>query len=89
MELNVIICDDFHDVTAATGIWICCGGYMKEDEMSGAVGTYREKRNAYMVLVGRSEYKKLLGGPRCGWEGNIKIYLKELGWEDMDWIYLA
>jgi hypothetical protein len=39
--------------------------------------------------VGRSEEKKLLGGPRCGWEGIIKIDLKELGWENMDWIYLA
>jgi hypothetical protein len=33
---------------------------MKEDEMSRAFGTYREKRNAYRVLVGRSEEKKLL-----------------------------
>jgi len=57
---------------------------MKEDEMSRAVGTYREKRNAYRVLVDRSEEKKLLGGPRCEWEDNIKIYLKELGWEGMD-----
>jgi len=89
MKLNVMMCDDFHYVTAATGIWICYGGYMKEDEMSRAVGTYREKGNAYMVLVGRSEDKKLLGGPRCGWEGNITMYLKELRWEGMDWIYLA
>ena len=79
-----MMCDDFHGVTAATGIWICYGGYMKEDKMSRAVGTYREKRNAYRVYVGRSEEKKLLGGPSFGWEGYIKIYLKELGWEGMD-----
>jgi hypothetical protein len=57
---------------------------MKEDEMSRAVGTYREKRNASRVLVGRSEENKLLGEPRCGWEDNIKIYLKEPEWEGMD-----
>jgi hypothetical protein len=45
MELNVMICDDFHSVTAETGVWICYGGYMKEDEMSRRVGTHREKRN--------------------------------------------
>ena len=78
-----MMCDDFHVVTAATEIWICYGGYMKEDEMRRAVDTYREKRHACRVLVGRSEEKKLLGGPRCGWEG-IKIYHKELRWEDMD-----
>jgi len=56
--------------------------------MSRAVGTYREKRNAYRVLVGRSEEEKLLGGTRCGWGGSIKLYLKEMGWESMKWIYL-
>lgn len=89
MELNVTICGDFHGVLAATGIWIWYGGYMKGDEMSRAVGTYRENRNACRVLVGRSEEKKLLGGCRCGWENNIQIHLKELGWEGMDEIYLA
>jgi len=46
MELNVMMCDDFHDATAAIGIWICYGGYMKEVEMSRAFGTYKEKGNA-------------------------------------------
>jgi hypothetical protein len=61
MELNVMVCDDFCSVTAVTGIWICYGGYIKEDEMGRAGSTYREKRNADRVLVGRSEGKKLLG----------------------------
>jgi hypothetical protein len=75
MELNVMMYDDLHGVTAASGISICYGGYMKQDLMSRAVGTHREKRNAYGVLVGRSGEKKLLGGLRCGWEINIKVYL--------------
>ena len=84
-----MMCDDFRSVTAATGIGICHGGCVKEDEMHRAGDMYREKRNAYRVLVGRSEGKKLLGGTRCGWEDNIKMYIKELVWESMDWIYLA
>lgn len=35
------------------------------------------------------EGKMLLGGPRCGWEGNIKMHFKEIGWEDVDWINVA
>jgi hypothetical protein len=85
MELNVMMCDDFYGVTAAPGIWIRYGGYMKEDEMGRAVGTYREK-NGYRVLMGRSEEKNLLGGPRCGWEGMDCIYL---AWARYRWKVVA
>jgi hypothetical protein len=47
-----------------------------------------EKRNAYMILVGKPE-GRLLGRPRCRWVGNIKIDLREIGWDDMGWIDLA
>jgi hypothetical protein len=30
------------------------------------------------VLVGKPEGKRPLGTPRCRWENNIKIYLKEI-----------
>jgi hypothetical protein len=39
--------------------------------------------------VGKKEGKRLLGGPRRRWEDNIKIVLREIGWDDMDWIDLA
>jgi hypothetical protein len=39
-----------------------------------------EMRNAYKILVGKSEGKKPLGRPRCGWEG-----LREIGRKGMDW----
>jgi hypothetical protein len=29
------------------------------------------------------------GKPRRRWEGNIKIDLREIGYDGMDWIYLA
>jgi hypothetical protein len=44
----------------------------------------REKRNAYSILVGKPEGKRLLGRPRCRWVGNIKIDLGEIGWDGMD-----
>jgi hypothetical protein len=48
-----------------------------------------EKRNAYRILVGKPEGKKPLGRPRRSWEDNIKIDLREIGWDDMSWIDLA
>ena len=46
------------------------------------------RRGVYGVLVGKPEEKILPG--RCNrWEGDIKIDLKELGWEGMYWIDLA
>jgi hypothetical protein len=48
-----------------------------------------EKWNAYRILVGKPERKRLLGRPRCRWVNNTKMDLREIGWGDMDWIYLA
>jgi hypothetical protein len=39
--------------------------------------------------VGKPEEKRPLGRPRCRWEDNIKMDLREIGWGDMDWIDLA
>jgi hypothetical protein len=33
--------------------------------------------------------KRAIGRQRHKWEDNIKIYLKEIGFEDVDWIHLA
>jgi hypothetical protein len=48
-----------------------------------------EKRNAYRILVGTPEGKRLLGRPRSRWEENIKMDLREIGWGGMDLIDLA
>jgi hypothetical protein len=48
-----------------------------------------EKRNPYRILVGKSEGKRPLGRPRRRWVGNIKIDLREIGWNDMEWINLV
>ncbi|KAJ4432949.1 hypothetical protein ANN_15206 [Periplaneta americana] len=44
---------------------------------------------AYRVLVGRPEGKRPLGRPRRRWEDNIKMDLREVGYDDRDWINLA
>jgi hypothetical protein len=47
---------------------------------AGHVARMREKRSAYRILVGR---------PRCRWVGNIKMDLREIGWDSVDWIDMA
>ena len=49
----------------------------------------RERRGALRVLVGRPEGERPLGTSTRIWENDIKIYLKEVAWADMDWIDLA
>jgi len=39
-----------------------------------------EWRGAYRVLVGKPEEKSALGRPRCRWEDNTKMDLKEVEW---------
>ncbi|KAJ4431673.1 hypothetical protein ANN_20273, partial [Periplaneta americana] len=56
---------------------------------AGHVARMGEFRNAYRMLVGRPEGKRPLGRPRCRWEDNIKMYLREVGYDDRDWINLA
>jgi hypothetical protein len=48
-----------------------------------------DRRDAYGILVGRSEGKRTLGKPRIRWEDNVKIGLQEIGWDVMDWNDLA
>jgi hypothetical protein len=55
---------------------------------AGHVARMGETRNAYRMLVGKPEGKRPLGRPTRRWVNNIKINLKEIRWDDMDWINL-
>jgi hypothetical protein len=55
----------------------------------GHVARMGEVRGAYNILVGRPEGRRPLGRPRCRWEDNIKMDLREIGFGDVDWIHLA
>jgi hypothetical protein len=47
------------------------------------------KRNANTNLMETPEGKRPLGRPRRRWEDNIKMDVREIGWDAMDWIDLA
>jgi hypothetical protein len=42
-----------------------------------------------IVLVGKPEGKRPLGRPRRRWGDNIKMVLKERGYEGVVWIHLS
>jgi hypothetical protein len=47
------------------------------------------KMYAYRMLVGKPEGKRPLGRPRHKWVDNVKMDLREIEWDGMDWIELA
>jgi hypothetical protein len=48
-----------------------------------------DKRNAYRILVGKPEGRRPLGRPRRRWVYNIKMDLRETGWDGINWIDLT
>jgi hypothetical protein len=56
---------------------------------AGHVARMEEVRGAYNILVGTPEGRRPLGRRRRRWEDNIKMNLREIGFGDVDWIYLA
>jgi hypothetical protein len=57
--------------------------------MGSACSTNGERRNAYRILVGKPEGRRPLGRPRRRWVDNIKMDLREIGWNSIDWIDLV
>jgi hypothetical protein len=47
-----------------------------------------EKRNAYMILVG-TEGKWPLGRRRRSWVANIRMDIREVRWNGVEWIDVA
>jgi hypothetical protein len=56
---------------------------------AGHVARMGETRNAYRILMGKPEGKRPLGRPRGRWVDNIRMDLREIEWDGMDWIDLA
>jgi hypothetical protein len=52
------------------------------------VAHIRDMRNAYKILVGKRKCKSPLRRPKHIWKDNIKVCIKQIGFEDMDRILL-
>jgi hypothetical protein len=55
----------------------------------GHVACIIEMRNSHKILAVRPEGKLPLRRPRCRGEHNVRQDLKEIEWEDVDWILLT
>jgi hypothetical protein len=66
-------------ITIIKSRWTRCAGH---------VARIMEKRNAYRLLVGKAEGKRLLGRPRRMCADNIRIDLGEVEWGVVYWIGL-
>jgi hypothetical protein len=56
---------------------------------AGHVTRMGEGRDVYRGLVGRPEGKRPLGRPGHRWEDNIRMDLREIGIDGVNWIRLA
>jgi hypothetical protein len=52
---------------------------------AGHVARMGENRTVYRILVGKPEGRRPLGRPRRRWVDNIKMDLREIGWDGMVW----
>jgi hypothetical protein len=48
-----------------------------------------EMTNACRILMEKPQGKRILGRPRRRWDDNIKTDLREIGWNNIDYIHLA
>jgi hypothetical protein len=62
---------------------------LRRMKWAGHVARMGEKRYSYRILVGNPEGKRPVGRPRRRWVDSIKMDLREIGWDGMDWIDLA
>ena len=57
--------------------------------MGRTFSTYGAITNGYRVLMRKPEGKRSLGRPRRRWVDNIKMELREVGFDPGEWIALA
>jgi hypothetical protein len=62
---------------------------LKRMRWAGHVANMEQMRNAYIILGGKPEGKRPLGTCTCRWEDNIRMDLREIGLEGVDWMHLA
>ena len=79
--------EEFHDLYLSPNIRMITLRIMRWAGHVARKGGWEEV-NA-RLWWGKPEWKRGLGGPIRRWEDNIKVDLKEMCWEVVDWIDLA
>ena len=71
--------EEFYDLYSS--LYIIRAIKLRRMRWAEYVARLGDRRGAYRVVVGIPGEKIPLGRPMCRWEGNIKMDLKEMGWE--------
>jgi hypothetical protein len=79
-----LLTDELHDLYSSSNI----GRMIKSRKMRWA-GHVARMGKGRGVLVGRPSGKRPLERPRCRREGNIKMDLREIGIDGVNWVQLA
>jgi hypothetical protein len=56
---------------------------------AGNIACMGKMRNVYKILDDKPERKRPVGRPRRRYEDNIRMDLREIEWEVVDWSHLA
>jgi hypothetical protein len=78
--------EELHNLYASPNImWV-----MKSSRMgwAGHVARMGEMK-AHNILVGNPEGKRPLGRSKRIWENRIRMDIRKIGWEVVDWLHLA
>jgi hypothetical protein len=57
------------------------GDQVKDVEVGGTCSTHGRDEKCIQYLGWKTEGKRLLGRPKRRWKDNIRVDLKEIGWE--------
>jgi hypothetical protein len=57
--------------------------------MGRTYSTFWREKNGYRMLVEKPEGKRPVEGRRRRWANNIKMDVRVVGWDGMDWIDLV
>jgi hypothetical protein len=57
--------------------------------ISRTCSTNGDSTNAYTFLVGKRQWKRPLERLRRRWDDDIKMFLKNIGCESVEWIHLS
>ena len=53
---------------------------------AGHVARIKQYKSTHKILGGKPDGKRPLGRPKCRWEDNIKLDVREVGCDERDWI---